>query len=140
MTLPESVGGRDAADGLVTRRCPGTVADVSARLRAELDRRGIQLFALIDHAQAARDAGLELPDEVVVLFGNPAVGTRLMQLNARAGIDLPLRILIWDDDGATTAAYTPPAVIAQRFSLPDNDLPIDRLATLLDSLVETIGS
>ncbi|MGC5171639.1 DUF302 domain-containing protein [Microbacterium sp. DT81.1] len=50
---------------------------------------------MIDHADAARDAGLALPDEVVAIFGNPALGTKLMQHNARAGIDLPLRILIW---------------------------------------------
>jgi len=124
----------------VTRRCTGTVADVSARLRAELDRRGVQLFAVIDHAHLARDAGLELPDEAVVIFGNPAVGTRLMQLNARAGIDLPLRMLIWDDAGTTTAAYTPPVITAQRFSLPVDDLPNDRLATLLEQLIETISS
>lgn len=139
MTLPEGDGGL-SQDGLVTRRCTGTVADVSARLRAELDRRGIQLFAVIDRAHLARDAGLELPDEVVVIFGNPAVGTGLMQLNARAGIDLPLRILIWDDGGTTTTAYTPPAVVAQRFSLAADDLPIDRLAALLEQLVGTIGS
>ena len=68
--------------------------DVLARLLTQLERRGVRLFAVIDHADAAREAGLALPDEVVVIFGNPALGTKLMQHNARAGIDLPLRILI----------------------------------------------
>lgn len=142
MTIPVGDGGpgEGATDGLVTRQCTGTVADVCARLRAQLDHRGIQIFAVIDHAGSARDAGLDLPDELVVIFGNPAVGTRLMQRNARAGIELPLRMLIWDLDGTTMTAYTPPAVIAQRFSLPADDLPIGALTTLMEQLVETISA
>ena len=126
-------------DGLVTQQCTGTVADVLARLRGQLTRRGIRLFAVIDHGRAASDAGLDLPDEVVAVFGNPVVGTKLMQRNARVGIDLPLRILIWDDEGTTTAAFTPPAAIAHRFSLDEGSLPIHPLDTLLHELAESIS-
>lgn len=65
-------------DGLVTQECTGTVRDVLERLRRQLVERRITLFAVIDHAQGARDAGLQLNDEVVVIFGNPIVGTSLM--------------------------------------------------------------
>ena len=126
-------------DGLVMQQCTGTVADVLARLRGQLARRGIQLFAVIDHGRAASDAGLHLPDEVVAVFGSPLVGTRLMQRNARVGIDLPLRILLWDDEGTTTAAFTPPAALAQRFSLDDDSLPIHPLDTLLHELTASIS-
>ncbi|MGV8967222.1 MAG: DUF302 domain-containing protein [Cellulomonas sp.] len=128
-----------APDGLVTQQCTGTVADVLARLRGQLTRREIQLFAVIDHGRAASDAGLELPDEVVAVFGNPVAGTRLMQRNPRVGIDLPLRVLIWDDEGTTTAAFTPPAAIAHRFSLDGGSLLLHPLDTLLHEITTSIS-
>ncbi|MEO8263835.1 MAG: DUF302 domain-containing protein [Pseudolysinimonas sp.] len=126
------MGGTD--DGLVTRTCSGSVEEVLGRLRSELDLRGLRLFAVIDHGEAARDVGLELNHEVVAVFGNAAVGTKLMQRNPRAGIDLPLRILIWDDHGTTMTAYTPATVIGERFALDPAELPIDKLTDLLEEL------
>lgn len=131
-------GGETKEDGLRTVECAGSVDTVVGRLRAELDQRGVTMFAVIDHAEAARAAGLELNDEVVVVFGTPAVGTRLMQENARAGIDLPLRILIWDDDGTTTAAYSPPALLGDRFSLTD-DLPLRYLTDFMYDITAVIS-
>ena len=71
-----------------------TIADVEggvpaavARVEAALDRLGVTVFARIDHAAAARAVGLELPDEVVLVFGDPAVGTALMQADPRVGIE-----------------------------------------------------
>jgi uncharacterized protein (DUF302 family) len=61
-----------------------------------------------DHAAGARTVGLELPDEVVLVFGSPTAGTPLMQADPRAGIDLPLRILVWSDDGGTRVAFRDP--------------------------------
>ncbi|WP_243063910.1 DUF302 domain-containing protein [Humibacter sp. RRB41] len=74
----------------------GSVADAVQSLERELSTRGIQIFARIDHAGGARAVGLELADEVVLVFGNPAVGTSLMQQDPIAGLDLPLRMLVWD--------------------------------------------
>ena len=124
---------------LITRACAGSVADGLSRLHRELDERGITVFATIDHAQAARDAGLQLADEVVVIFGNPAVGTTLMQADARSGIDLPLRILIWDNGHATMAAYEPPADLANRFTLVGAEPVLGKLTTLMDALIDAIG-
>lgn len=126
-------------DGFVERSCVGSVRDVLARLLIELEERGVRLFAVIDHGEAAREAGLTLSDEVVAIFGNPSVGTKLMQHNARAGIDLPLRILIWDDDGTTKSAYTSPREIIERFVLDPLQLPVDKLSILLEQLTESIS-
>jgi uncharacterized protein (DUF302 family) len=70
------------------------VATAVGRVTDALRERGVRLFATIDHAAGAREAGLDLADEVVLVFGNPAVGTALMQADARAGLDLPLRLLV----------------------------------------------
>lgn len=86
-------------------------------LTAALQARGITLFATVDHAAGARGAGLELEDEVLLLFGNPAVGTALMVADPRTGIDLPLRMLVWNRDGVTRVAYQDPRTLADRYAL-----------------------
>jgi uncharacterized protein (DUF302 family) len=126
-------------ESLIERKCNGSVHDVLSRLLIQLEERGVRLFAVIDHAGAAREAGLTLPDEVVAIFGNPTVGTTLMQANPRAGIDLPLRILIWDDDGTTKSAYTSPSDLVERFALDRSELPVGKLASLLEELTDSIS-
>ena len=84
------------------------VAEAVARIERALDGLGVTLFATIDHAAGARAAGLELPDEVVLVFGNPAAGTALMQADPRVGLDLPLRMLVWSRHGRTAVGYRDP--------------------------------
>jgi uncharacterized protein (DUF302 family) len=89
-------------------------------LRRVLDaiaRRGLIVFALIDHASAAREVGMVLHDEVVVLFGNPRAGTPLMQQDARIGIELPLRLLVWDGGNETIVGYNDPRDLAQFYDI-----------------------
>jgi uncharacterized protein (DUF302 family) len=85
-----------------------SVTDVVARLTDAASNRGMTVFATIDHAAAARAAGLALHDEVVVILGAPKVGTALMAADARAGLDLPLRVLVWDDEGTTRLTWRDP--------------------------------
>lgn len=73
-----------------------------ARLEAELELRGIPLFAKFDHAQNAREAGLELRPTTVLVFGSPKVGTGLMQADQSISLELPLRISVWEDEGGST--------------------------------------
>jgi uncharacterized protein (DUF302 family) len=69
-------------------------AETTRRLSEAVERRDLTVFARIDHAAAARDAGLQLADEEVLLFGNPRAGTPLMQSDPEIGIELPLRVLV----------------------------------------------
>ena len=101
------------SDQLQVSEVPGDVASVVDRLTAGLRDRGVEVFATIDHAAGARAAGLDLADEVLLVFGDPAVGTALMQADPRAGVDLPLRVLVWSQDGVTRLAYQDPAVLAE---------------------------
>jgi uncharacterized protein (DUF302 family) len=128
-------------DDLEVRAVPGDVTAVVERLTELLDARGIEVFATIDHAAGARGAGLELPDEVLVVFGDPAVGTSLMQADPRCGLDLPLRMLVWSQDGSTRLAYEDPASLLGRYAVDPARDTVDRLRGLLERLsAELAGS
>src|SRR5512132_2657763 len=88
---------------------PRDVASTVDRVQTALRTRGGTLFAAVDHAAGAREAGLQLADEVLLIFGNPTIGTGLMQADPRVGLDLPLRLLVWDEQGTTQIAFSDPA-------------------------------
>lgn len=118
---------------------PGDVAQVVASFTQLLADRDIEVFATIDHGAGAEKAGLDLGDEVVVIFGNPTVGTRLMQADRRAGLDLPLRVLIWSEAGRTSVAYRDPHDLAHEYELASAAPVLDALAGLLEQLVNSVA-
>jgi uncharacterized protein (DUF302 family) len=103
-----------------------------------LDRRGLTLFARIDHAAAARDVGMELADEEVFVFGNPRGGTPLMQADPRVGIELPLRILLWRDGDTAAVGYRDPRRLAGDYQLEGCEEALDQMAALLDALSDEV--
>jgi uncharacterized protein (DUF302 family) len=125
---------------LVVSTASGTVAMTVAALRAELDRRGIGVFGTVDHGANARTVGLALADEVVVIFGDPAVGTHLMAADPQVGIELPLRLLVWDDGGTTRVAYDDPRALAADYALASQADVLERMAGLLAALVATVAT
>jgi uncharacterized protein (DUF302 family) len=121
---------------IVTKPSPRSVVDTVSRLIELLRDRGIKLFAVIDQSAEAGKAGLQLRETVLVIFGDPAVGTPVMVVSPLAALDLPLKVLIWADDGATKVSYTAPNALAARHYL-GADLA-ERLAgidTITDALV-----
>jgi uncharacterized protein (DUF302 family) len=108
-------------DGLVTLRSGHSVAETIDRLAAAVQSRGITVFARIDHAANAAQAGMDLRPTQVLLFGNPTGGTPLMQDRQTAGLDLPLRVLAWEDaDGAVWVTRTDTHWLAKRFGLGED--------------------
>jgi uncharacterized protein (DUF302 family) len=82
---------------------------------AAITERGMAVFARIDHAGAAAKAGQDLRPTEVILFGNPRAGTPLMRATPTIGIDLPLKILVWQDEtGKTWLAYNDPTWLVER--------------------------
>jgi uncharacterized protein (DUF302 family) len=100
---------------MVELTATGDADQVEARLREALDAHGLQVFARIDHATGARKADVEL--EANVIFGNTRVGTPLMQADPHVGIELPLRMLIWQDPDGTHVGYLDPHELADRYAL-----------------------
>lgn len=90
------------------------------RLKSVIAEKGMTVFASIDHSNAAEKAGLSLKPTHVVIFGNPKVGTLLMQCDQQAGLDLPLKILVYTDaDDKTWLSYAPTDFLAARYAMSD---------------------
>ena len=104
--------------GLITTASQHSAAETLARLRAALKQRDLTVFAQIDHAAGAASVGLVLRPTTVVIFGNPKGGTPLMQEAQTAGLDLPLKMLVWEDaSGRAQVSYNDVAWIAERHGL-----------------------
>ena len=120
----------------MTKESPLSVADTVARLSHLITERGLTLFGVIDHSGEAHAVGLELGDTKVVIFGNPKAGTPVMQAAPLAALDLPLKVLVWDDGGQTKLTYTAPATLAVRYEIPDGLLaPLAAVDALTDAAI-----
>jgi uncharacterized protein (DUF302 family) len=100
-----------------TKPAPGTVDETVARLQQVVAERGLKLFAVFDHSGEAEAAGLALRETKVIVFGSPAAGTPVMQAHPLAALDLPLKVLVWDNDGQTQISYTSPSELGTRYEL-----------------------
>jgi uncharacterized protein (DUF302 family) len=96
--------------------------------------RGLKVFAEIDHSGAAREVGLELQAERVVLFGSPQAGTPLMRSDPHIGIELPLRMLIWEDGDGALLGYNDPRELAAKYEIEQHHDTLENMSTLLASL------
>lgn len=104
-----------AAEGLITLASSHPVKETVDRLEATLKGQGATIFARVDHAAGAASVNLPLRPTVVLIFGNPKGGTPLMQSKQTAGIDLPQKALVYEDEaGRVWLAYNDPAWIAAR--------------------------
>lgn len=116
------------------------VAQTVNRLEAELNRRGIPVFAKFDHAENARQVGLELRPTTVLVFGSPKVGTGLMQADQSVALELPLRIAVWQDEaGSTWLAFPRMGRLTAEYGLQDHPVT-PKLQRLLEELVRRAGS
>ncbi|HEY2321099.1 MAG TPA: ribose 5-phosphate isomerase A [Solirubrobacteraceae bacterium] len=109
--------GSPPAVRLTTKLTPLSVPAAVARLTELLEAQGVTLFDVIDHSGGASAAGLELRDTKLAIFGSPQAGTAVMQAVPEAGLDLPLKVLIWRDGDQTKLTYAPPAELAARYGL-----------------------
>jgi uncharacterized protein (DUF302 family) len=121
---------------MLTTVSPSDHGETVARLLASISQRGLTVFAQIDHAAAAREAGMDLPDEVVIVFGNPRSGTPLMQTDPRVGIELPLRMLVWNQDEQTMVGYNDPKDLAGAYNLTTQSTTLEAMSSLLHALAD----
>jgi len=106
------------ANGLVTLPSHHSVAETLERLSAALKAKGVREFSRIDHAAGAAEVGMALRPTTLLIFGNPAAGTPLMQAEQRIGLDLPLKVLVWQDEaGQVWLTYGDPVWLASRYGI-----------------------
>ena len=128
--------------GLITIRSRHSVKATVDRLESDLKAAGVSVFARIDHAAGAASVGMELRPTELLIFGNPRAGTPLMQSKQAIGIDLPLKLLAWEDaDGAVWASYNDPAWLAARHELGEEAAAaVHALAAALTKFTEAAAS
>ena len=125
------------AGGVVSKPSPHSVSDTVAKLVDLLGSKGVKVFAVIDQQAEARAVGLELRETTLVIFGNPAGGTGVMVAAPLSALDLPLKVLVWAEDGqGTVVSYTAPATLAARWGLtPETAAALQVVNALTDALV-----
>jgi len=111
----------DTPKDIITLSSPYSVKETVDRLEGLLQSKGATIFARIDQQAAARQAGLDMPPTELLLFGNPKAGTALMLAKPLSGLDLPLKVLAWQDkEGKPWLSYNSFSYLQRRFSLPDD--------------------
>jgi uncharacterized protein (DUF302 family) len=110
-----------------------------AHLTATITAAGNTIFATIDQAAAAQQAGLTLRPTTLIVFGNPKAGTLLMNADPLIALDLPLKLAVWEHDAIVTVAYAPASELVSRYSLAGEAAVIAAMDAALQRLTSTIA-
>lgn len=112
------------SNGIIDKRSNHSVGETVEKLKGILQAKGVSLFALVDHSGEAEKAGLKMRPTKLLIFGSPKAGTPLMLAAPSVAIDLPLKILVWEDgQGAVWLSYNSPAYLQERHGFPPDLLP-----------------
>lgn len=131
--LPSNLSS-DVPAHLVTVRSAYGVSETLNRLESMLEEKGMVIFTRVDHAAGAVKAGMTLRPAELLIFGNPQVGTPLMQCDPTMGIELPQKMLAWEDDaGVTRLAYHNPEYMASLYQLDECAAVLERVAAALNN-------
>lgn len=124
-----------AGDNYVSKKSSNSVTISMDRLENALKQRGVGILARVDHAGAAQKADMTLRPTQVLIFGNPKLGTPLMQSNQQIGLDLPLKVLAWEDSkGQTWLTYEKPDEMAERHGAKEPAEILKKMAGVLDAV------
>ncbi len=126
-----------AAEGMIAVKSTHSVADTADRLEAVLKDKGMKIVARVNHAVSAASVDLELRPTELVIFGNPKVGTPLMQCTQSVALDLPQKALIWEDaDGQVWLGYNDPQYLRQRHGIEGCDQVLTKVSGALKNFAD----
>ncbi|MCR8825722.1 DUF302 domain-containing protein [Pseudosulfitobacter koreensis] len=129
MSLPAT------AQEMVSKVSPHSVSGTIDRLQEAVETAGATVFARVDHAEGASSVDMDLRPTELLIFGNPKLGTPVMQADQLAGLDLPLRALAYADaEGVVHLVYAHPMSLADRYDVNADNAPLDQIAGALDKL------
>ena len=131
--MPDSA---QSSDGVITKPSSKSVAQTIDGLRRLMADRGFTVFNVIDHSGVAGRAGVQMPDSKLVMFGKPAVGAAVMIAAPLAALDIPLKVLVWEDgNGAVSVSYNSPGFLAERHHLEGAlRAPFDAVESIVEAL------
>lgn len=127
-----------SGNGIVAVPSPHNVQDTATRIEAVAKARGLIIFARVDHAGEAKQAGFDMPPTQLLVLGDPKTGTPLMLAKPSLAIDLPLKILVWQDAaGKVWAGFNDPAFLKERHRLTDEQAkPLGAPGGLIDAALK----
>ncbi|NOK58040.1 MAG: DUF302 domain-containing protein [Chloroflexi bacterium AL-W] len=130
-----------STNGLVTVDSLYSVEETITRLETGISERELTLVTKLNHAANAQNVDLELRPTQLLIFGNPNVGTPLMQSQQTIGIDLPQKMLVWEDgDGQVRVTYNDPQYLVERHGITDQSELVSRVTNVLSELTMTTTS
>ena len=141
LLLVFSIGQAQANDGLVSVKSAHDVSTTADRLEAVLKKKGMKVFNRIDHAKGAKSVGNNLRPTELIIFGNPKIGSVLMNCAQTIAIDLPQKALIWQDGGGQVwLSYNNPALLANRHRMAGCDQVLNKVTGALAKFAEVATS
>ena len=126
-------------DGVVRVKSAYPIGETIARLKKDIAAKGIKFFSEIDQSKLAADAGIELRPSVLLVFGNPPLGTQFITANPNAGLDWPVRLLVFENGkGEVWAAYTDFAWIARRHGIENRADQFKMASNVIASITSSV--
>jgi uncharacterized protein (DUF302 family) len=126
-------------DGIIMVKSAYSIAETVERLKSDIDHKGIKFFNEIDQSKLAADAGIALRPSVLLVFGNPPLGTQFITANANAGLDWPVRLLVYENEkGEVWAAYTDFDWIAHRHGIENRKDQFKMASSVIDSITSSV--
>jgi uncharacterized protein (DUF302 family) len=126
-------------DGIVTAKSAFPIRDTIVRLKKDIADKGIKFFDEIDQSKLAADAGIRLRPSVLLIFGNPPLGTQFITANANAGLDWPVRLLVYENEkGEVWMAYTDFDWIARRHGIGNRSDQFKMASTVINSITSSV--
>ena len=126
-------------DGIVKVKSAYPMDETIERLKKDIAAKGIKFFDEIDQSKLAADAGIKLHPSVLLVFGNPPLGTQFITANANAGLDWPVRLLVFENDkGEVWAAYTDFDWIARRHGIKNRNDQFKMASSVITSITSSV--
>jgi len=130
-----------AAEGLINVQSDFNVKETTERLESILNEKGMTIFNQINHSDAAQKVGVELRETRLIIFGNPKVGSPLMQCQQSVAIDLPQKAIIWEDDiSKVWISYNDPRYLGKRHNIIGCDEVISKVEKALSGITKAAAT
>ena len=134
------MGSAHADAQMITKPSGNDVKTTMDRLQAAVNKAGATVFARVDHAGGAAKVDMELQPMEVLIFGNPKLGTPIIQAAPQAGLDLPIKVLVWQDGDTVTIGYLDPQALKARYSAAGADKAFEMMAGALGKLTDAAAA